>query len=221
MLWYSLSDAADLKRLSSLLQWLAIGLVFLGGALQLLRFVVDQREKAISAELSRQKDNAQLEREATLRGDLQKSQAQLQQLASRDIYRPLTAEVRQNMVSYLRTLRLRPDAAGLKVVISIETGSRNRVFVRDEILSILKEAGVPAEDGRAGITFGSGALPKLNFRIAKTDEQLVNALLQGLSLMIKETDFPGHKVDGLAAGTIEMDLNGEPVFNSDGTLTLK
>jgi septal ring factor EnvC (AmiA/AmiB activator) len=86
----SLSDPSDLKRLSNLLQWAAIALVFCGGVLQLLRFVVDQREKTISAALSQQKEAVQLQREketgerlAQAHEDIGRLKDQRQELVSR------------------------------------------------------------------------------------------------------------------------------------------
>ena len=210
----------DLKRLGSLLQWLAIGLVFLGGTLQLLRFVVDQREKTVSGELARQKEGAQLEREAALRSDLQESRAQLEQLANRDVFRPLAPHLRQDVVDYFRALASQSGNADLNISISTENGSRNRALVRDEMLALLREAGISAQDAGVRTTFG-GVLPKLNFRLAGATEQIGNAFLRGLAMVIKESEFLGHKVDRLPVGTIEMDLNGEPQFNPDGSFSLK
>lgn len=76
----SLSDPADLKRLSNLLQWTAIALVFFGGALQLLRFVVDQREKTISAGLFQKKKAAQLQREQETAAQLAQANVEIGQL---------------------------------------------------------------------------------------------------------------------------------------------
>jgi hypothetical protein len=223
MLPYSWDDPTDLKRLSSLLQWLAIGLVFLGGALQLVRFVVDQREKAVSGELARQREAAQLEREAALRSDLQQSRTQLDQLANRDVFRPLAPALRRDVVQYFRTLGSESTQVGkakLHIIISIENGSRNRSFARGEILEILREAGISAQEGGVQTTFG-GILPKMNFRLAGTTEQIGNAFIRGLAMFIKESEFSGHKVDRLPMGTIEIDLNGEPQFNPDGSFSLR
>lgn len=89
----SLSDPADLKRLSNLLQWAAIALVFFGGVLQLLRFVVDQREKTISTALSQQKEAAQLEREKETTEQLAQARVEIGQLK----------EQRQELVSRLQS----------------------------------------------------------------------------------------------------------------------
>src|SRR5205809_662157 len=43
------SDITFLRSLSTWLQWGAIGLVFLGGFLQIGRYLVDRRERALSA----------------------------------------------------------------------------------------------------------------------------------------------------------------------------
>jgi len=52
----SLSDPANLKRLSAVLQWCAIALVFSGGLLQVLRYMVDQRERELLQGVVSQKE---------------------------------------------------------------------------------------------------------------------------------------------------------------------
>ena len=51
MMWLTrlFDDVGSLRWLSNVLQWVSISLVFLGGLLQLAKFTVDRRERAISA----------------------------------------------------------------------------------------------------------------------------------------------------------------------------
>jgi septal ring factor EnvC (AmiA/AmiB activator) len=86
----SFSDPVELKRLSNLLQWAAIALVFCGGVLQLLRFVVDQREKTISAALAQQREAAQMQRDketgerlSQAQNEIARLEAQRQELVAR------------------------------------------------------------------------------------------------------------------------------------------
>lgn len=51
------NDPGQLRSLSNFLQWAAIALVFLGGILQVARFTVDRREKAVSSDIQTRKES--------------------------------------------------------------------------------------------------------------------------------------------------------------------
>lgn len=212
-------DPANLKRLSGLLQWFAIGLVFLGGVLQLLRFVVDQREKSLSLALSQQKETARVERENALRADLEQSRAELELVATRDTFRPLSPKLRLAVVNSFRQL-VQSTKTPLKVSISIENGSRNRALIRNELLQILNEAGISASAGSTRTTLYSGVLPHLKLRLSAASLELGNSLVQGLSVFMK-VEFPASKDETMPLGTFELDIFGEPQFLPDGSIVYK
>jgi len=77
----------SLRTLSSYLQWFSISLVFLGGALQVAKFIVDRREKDLVAITQVEKEKQQIERESrlvgkvsALEGDLLKRQTEINEL---------------------------------------------------------------------------------------------------------------------------------------------
>lgn len=220
MFGYSWNEISDLKRLSNFLQWAAIGLVFLGGSVALLRFVVDQREKALSSQASREKDDAQLKREKELRDALDQSKAEVEQIKNRNVFRPIAPQLRQELVAYLRQLGVQAENMPPSLSISIQSGSRNRVLVRDQIIEIFREAGLQAQIAGVRQTFSQGAMPVLNMRIASATENLANAVIKALNAFMK-VEYRGYRVETVPVGSIELDINGEPEFAPDGTFTLK
>jgi hypothetical protein len=220
MLGYSWNEIPDLKRLSNILQWVAIGLVFLGGSVALLRFVVDQREKALSSQARREKDDAQLKREKELREALEQSKAEVDQVKNRNVFRPIPLQLRQELIAYLRQIGVQAANAPPKLSINIESGSRNRVLVGDQIVEIFREAGLQAEIAGVRQTYSQGAIPVLNMRIASATEGLANAVIKALGAFMK-VEYRGYRVETVPVGSIELDINGEPEFEPDGTFTLK
>jgi hypothetical protein len=80
-------NAESLRTVSTYLQWFAILLVFLGGSLQLAKFVVDRRETKLVSIAQSQRERQQVERESqlvgkvtTLENDLSKRQSEIEDL---------------------------------------------------------------------------------------------------------------------------------------------
>lgn len=86
-------NSESLKALSTWLQWLSISLVFVSGALQLARFIVDRREKQLQTVRQNEAEKAQREREQALtstvknlKDDLENRQAEIEQLSKRTVH---------------------------------------------------------------------------------------------------------------------------------------
>lgn len=215
----TLSDPSALKRLSNILQWVAIGLVFCGGFVQILRFVVDQKERAISRDQSLEKERQQQGREAALRADLEKSKSDLEVVATRDVFRPLAAPLRIALVASLRELQAAAAATPLEVAIYVEAGSKNRALLMSEMLGVMRDAGINASEGGAGTTFATGPLPAISFEIAEETLPIANALAERLGAVVK-AKYHGKKVSA-PVGSVTIWIHGEPEFDAEGVVVFR
>jgi tetratricopeptide (TPR) repeat protein len=76
------TDPTALKRLSANLQWCAIALVVCGVVVQVVKHLVDLRERSVSAALSAAKDQSRIKKEQELQVALEKSKQDYEQLSS-------------------------------------------------------------------------------------------------------------------------------------------
>lgn len=74
------SDPQSLRTFSTVIQWVAIALVFFGGCLQIAKHLVDLRERRISREIADAKDKEQAKREGELRLKLDESDKKIKSL---------------------------------------------------------------------------------------------------------------------------------------------
>lgn len=215
----SLSDPSNLKRLSGVLQWIAIGLVFCGGFVQVLRLIVDQRERAISREIATDKENEQQDREAALRADLEASKANLEAVATRDIFRPLASAARVQLIAELRLFRQALLDVPLKIEVYTEAGSRNRMLFTSELVGILRESGIDATESGSGTTFATGALPPIALELSEASLPIADALVKRLDFFIK-TDFAAQRSEA-PLGAIAMRVYGDPQFDAQGLVSFR
>jgi len=76
------TDPTALKRLSANLQWVAIALVVCGVVVQVVKHLVDLRERNVSTALSASKEDARIKKEQELQAALEKSKLDYQQLSA-------------------------------------------------------------------------------------------------------------------------------------------
>ncbi len=113
----------------------------------------------------------------------------------------------------LRQLRARAKDTPLKVTIFAENGSRNRSLLSNEIVSILREAGIDAA-GESGTSFPEGALPPIEVVLSEKTVDVGNALVGVLGRFVK-ANFSGTKRD-LPSGEVQINIYGEPQFDDAG-----
>jgi cell division protein FtsB len=144
---------------------------------------------------------------------------QVRDLATRDLYRPLAPNIRERVVTDLRTLRERYSEINLKVSVVPDQGIQLRTAVAGELASVLREAGYDATAAEPRATITNSPLP---VRITMNPEDL--GLAQELSRVIGgfiDTRFSGITDDKREKGTFIIWIAGDPLFSADGVVTFR
>jgi hypothetical protein len=144
----------------------------------------------------------------------------IDQLSTRDIFRPLIPEKRIVLVNALKDLRIKSNGIKLKVVINVESGNNSRMLFRDELLKILDEAGIEARKGDVNTTLSMSAIHAIVLSINTASSDVTNEFLKMLSAILHIGRIPAYGNDKLAPGEIIIFLNGNLQFNPDGSATI-
>ena len=155
---------------------------------------------------------------------LQKRTSQLEhstaEIASRDLFRPASDALKNQVVASLKATRARFAARIPEITIFCETGSRSRQLLAQELDDILKAAGFPSKGISSGTTFASGALPPIQMNLHDDDLEVAQALAAALHPVVT-TQFSGVKNSKNTKGTISISVFGTPIFSSDGSVELR
>ena len=190
------NDPSTLRSISALVQWVAIIFVFLGGCLQVLRHIIDLREKQVSSFLAVSKDNAQRQRETELNDKLETS-------------RKLVADLENRIVSATAVVEatLSWDALGNSIDWgSQETGNRSYIAFGhgSEALLIVRSQAIVAKSTVKGIVTYY-ATYDLNAANSEVNAPL-RRLAQAEFMQIGFPDIPeGTRI---LSGNVKMTING-------------
>lgn len=149
-----LNDPTTLRSVSTLLQWFAIALIFLGGSFQLAKHLVDLRERRISSSLLVQKEGAQQKREEALRSELETSEKRIRSL---DVQVSLRANIKwkDNLVpDPTRWIMLSGTRAAVVDFLLSDGTVISEEFHRAENMSLTAQ-----KDGSTTVSYRSTAAP--------------------------------------------------------------
>lgn len=192
----NLNDPSTLRSLSALVQWSAIILVFFGGCLQVLRHVIDLREKRISSSLTASKDDTQRQREAELHDKLEISRRQVADLEDQIVLATAVVEATLSWDALDNGNDWTSQETGNRSYIAFGNGS--------EVLLLVRSQAIVAKSKVKGIVTYY-ATYDLN-----APESEVNAPLRRLAqaefMQIGFPDIPeGTRI---TSGNVKMTLNG-------------
>ncbi|HKK21595.1 MAG TPA: hypothetical protein VJ983_08990 [candidate division Zixibacteria bacterium] len=148
---------------------------------------------------------------------------ELQDIATRDVYRPPNAEIRNRTIDNLRRLRNTHPAIRPSVRLFIGTGSGNRSRLCVNLVEILKEAGFSAEIVGSSTVFPVGVMPVITLQINPKDEDFATMLFEALRpyVRIGQHSVRAERTDSLARGEMVITIVGEPSFDPDGSVQLR
>lgn len=147
----------------------------------------------------------------TLRKELAQRDENLKEIALKDIYKPLSPILRQQLIDSLRQIKKPKEI----IISDMNTNNGGKKVVSD-LIDIFKEAGINTRRGSTGTAFGTSVISpqiKVNENLRLMAEQLHKIL----SLYVK-TGFTGKFDDSLDEGVINIIIRGVPLFHQDGTI---
>jgi len=164
--------------------------------------------KKITDKLSIDKDRLEKEIEQK-----QKKIDELEKFAKKDIYKPLSEKIKNQILQRLKGIQ---EKNVKKVLISSFDTNNNGKRVINDLLELLKEARIEANIERTGMSFGRGVSHhrvKMNKATVESAEYLCNILSAYL-----KTKYNGTVDEKLDDGVIDIELYGTPLFHEDGTV---
>jgi hypothetical protein len=137
----------------------------------------------------------------------------LRWMAEKDIYKPLTEDIKTQLTQRLKTAK---EKNIKKVLISSFDTNNNGKRVIGDLLELFKTVGIDASVARTGMSFGKGVSlykVKINQATVEAAEYLCNILAGYL-----KTKY-SVKIDSkLEDGVIDIEFNGIPLFHEDGSV---
>ena len=136
-------------------------------------------------------------------------------------FQPLDPVIRAEVVDQLRTVASEIAARGVSVSVWYEGGNNPRMQIGAEIVEILAEAGYSTTGPTSRMTIHSGPPASVVIGYSPSCEDLANMIYGALRLVLK-TEFGGERLDDEQdeCGFI-LTINGDPLFNSDGTVEFR
>ncbi len=151
-----------------------------------------------------------------MEGEIKQKQRQIDQLeklAKKDIYKPLSEGVRSQLVQNLKTAK---EKNIKKILVSAFDTNTNGKRVVNDLVQILKDAGIDAGVDKTGISFGGGVSVN-KVKMNKTTVQAAEHLCNILSVYLR-TKYNGAVDDKIENGIIDMEFYGFPLFHEDGSV---
>jgi hypothetical protein len=140
-------------------------------------------------------------------------------LATRDSYRPLSPNIKQQVVGQLKAIAAEVGT-NLTIEVMVENGSVSRQRVAKALVDVLIEAGVSTK-GPSGMTsFFQGVPSTMSFELNPDDLTLANRIAGAVGLFINQ-QMEGVNRPKQAHGLFKIHLVGEPLFSADGVVTFK
>lgn len=140
----------------------------------------------------------------------------VRELATRDTYRALSAEVRKQIVSNLANIVRNHSEWSLRVKIKYLTGSSVRVEVAQDLVTIFEEAGFDVELGMGVEPYRSSVLIAYN----PNDSGIANSIAKAVYGFIN-VRFSGVEQEERPRGSFEIIIAGDPLFSVDGVVTFR
>ena len=141
----------------------------------------------------------------------QKKIDKLEILSKKDIYKPLSPELKKQIIARLSSLE-----GIVQIEIStFDTNNNGRQVVND-LFALLKELGIASKSDKNGMSFGRGVRkPRMimNQKTVPIAEKFAEALSPYLRMQ-----YTGKVDDSLGDGVINIEFHGVPLFHQDGSI---
>ncbi len=136
----------------------------------------------------------------------------------RDMYKPLSPDVRERTISELANITRNYRAASPRVKITFDAGSLTRLKVAENLYGIFKEAGFSL-DGELTIALNQHS-PGVLILFNPDDSEVAYRIGTGIYGFINN-QFSGVEQEELPRASFEIIIAGDPLFSEDGTVTFR
>jgi hypothetical protein len=133
-------------------------------------------------------------------------------------YQPLDTSIRSELVGALSTIQKQYGSKRLIVSFRSLNHNKNTRLLQDEWINILNEAGMDASVGFTGTAFGSGDPPDVKLGCNGDDIKIAEAFAVAMQRFVN-VKFAG--ATDMPKGIIELTINADPVFSTNGVAVFK
>lgn len=141
-------------------------------------------------------------------------------LQGRLSYRPLQAQLREALVSRLSALRSETGGNVSSVTVTFESGSTVRQSLAQELVAILRDAGMQVAGPVPYILVSTGAAAAVGIRYSPGCEGKTEALA-GTLVAFMETTYRGSPDPELLPCAVVFAIGGDPLFSPQGTVQFR
>lgn len=141
----------------------------------------------------------------------------VRQVATRDIYRPLSPELREELVLALQRFKSQYSDFDMKLSITPEKNNRNRDYVAKDLASLFGDAGFEVKATTPIITNLNG---EVFITLNPADLKVANQLFQVIGKFIN-IKFQGREDRTLPRGTFKIHVAGDPLFSTEGIVSFR
>lgn len=143
----------------------------------------------------------------------------VRQLAVRDIYRPLSKEIRDSVISGLRAIQKRHSSLQVSITVQSVKGSNTLHRVAEELGDILATAGFDVEVAEPAIMMTNWH-EAVMILINSEDKGFVQELHYVLKRFI-DTKFAASPGQDFERGRLKFVIAGDPLFSPHGVVTFR
>ncbi|MDE3056646.1 MAG: hypothetical protein KGJ59_01635 [Bacteroidota bacterium] len=141
-------------------------------------------------------------------------------ISTQDVFRPISSQIRNQVLNSLRALKSQFANRLKEVSLYCENGSRARQLFTQQLMDLMKSAGLPVQGVTSGTSFFSGTPPPIQMELNNNDLDMAESLAKVLSPILK-TQFSGIKNDKNPKNQISISVFGTPIFSGDGSTEIR
>jgi hypothetical protein len=143
-------------------------------------------------------------------------------LVSRISYRPISPEIRAGVTQQLQTVRELYATRSFKVSIVLQSGSRSRQQLANELASVFEAAGFPAQVTSALMIPSNPPRPfdDVSINPGPSDVDVARAVASALAPVFART-IPVRETPDRPSGVLTISLIGNPFFSTDGVVSFQ
>jgi len=134
-----------------------------------------------------------------------------------NVYRPLSAEIKEGLIKDLRQMRNNFD---IRISVTSDKGISSRHRVAEELVKILIDAGFEANLTQPIIRF-SNDTSDVVIKYNENDTEIVENIFKVLNKFFKDTSFLAQKKIDLQRYELQIIIAGDPLFSSSGVVTFQ
>ena len=143
-------------------------------------------------------------------------------LATRDVFKPLVAQKKKELISKLKELLARHNSFSHTVTICCEQGNSSRAKIARDLRQYLEEAGFKVTSvSRTTYFSGGGVPPNISIKIHPDDKEFAQKFINVVSPLYIDEIFQGSILKKISRGCFEIEIYGDPLFTEQGVVKFR